>query len=83
VGVRLSRWMLLPPDSWDSPADAHERGAGATHDGAHVGEVHVDQPGPHDDLADAHHAYVCTCVRVYVYVCMCVCVYVCEGTEVR
>ena len=37
-------------------ADAHERGAGVVHDGAHVGEVQVDEPGHGDEVGDALHA---------------------------
>src|SRR6266545_1529705 len=34
-------------------ADAHERGAGLAHGGAHVGEVQVDQPRDGDQVGDA------------------------------
>ena len=34
-------------------ADAHEGGAGRAHDGAHVGEVEVDEAGHRDEVADA------------------------------
>src|SRR5665647_2256852 len=34
-------------------ADAEERGAGVLHDGAHVGEVEVDQTGDRDEVGDA------------------------------
>ncbi len=37
-------------------ADAEERGAGVLHDGAHVGEVEVDQTGDRDEVGDALHA---------------------------
>jgi len=33
------------------------------HDGANVGEVHVDETGLNDDLADAHHALPQNVVR--------------------
>ena len=37
-------------------ADAHERRAGVLHDGAHVGEVEVDEAGHRDEVGDALHA---------------------------
>ena len=46
VGARLAA----------AAADAHERRAGLFHDGAHVGEVEVDEPGHGDEVADALHA---------------------------
>src|SRR6185437_10861887 len=38
-----------------APADAgaHERGAAVLHDGAHVGEVHIDDAGAGDQAGDA------------------------------
>ena len=43
--------------------DAHQRRARVRHHGAHVGEVHVDQPGERDDIADAAHALAQDVVR--------------------
>ena len=37
-------------------ADAHQRRAGVLHDGAHVGEVEVDEAGHRDEVGDALHA---------------------------
>ena len=45
---RLERAVVAPAD-----AGAHQRGAAVLHDGADVGEVHVDDAGAGDEAGDA------------------------------